>query len=56
MVGKSPAPTASGGLSFLDDIKRLKKAKDCQVDSVIVGRAIYEKRFTLEDAIHAAND
>jgi phosphoribosylformimino-5-aminoimidazole carboxamide ribotide isomerase len=48
--------TASGGVSSLDDIKRLKKAEDCRVDSVIVGKAIYEKRFTLEEAIYAANN
>jgi len=48
--------TASGGVSSLDDIETLKKAADCQVDSVIVGRAIYEKRFTLEEAIYAAKD
>jgi len=48
--------TASGGVSSLRDIKQLKQAEDCSVDSVIVGRAIYEKRFTLEEAIHVAVD
>ncbi|PYS23187.1 MAG: 1-(5-phosphoribosyl)-5-[(5-phosphoribosylamino)methylideneamino]imidazole-4-carboxamide isomerase [Acidobacteria bacterium] len=48
--------TASGGVSSLEDIKRLKKLEDSGVDSLIVGRAIYEKRFTLEEAIRAANE
>jgi len=46
--------TASGGVSSLDDIKRLKQVGECGVDSVIVGKAIYEKRFTLEEAILVA--
>ena len=48
--------TASGGVSSLEDIKSLKKLEDSGVDSLIVGRAIYEKRFTLEEAIRAANE
>ncbi len=37
---------ASGGVSSLDDLKRLKKAG---VPAVIVGKALYERRFTLQD-------
>ena len=43
--------TASGGVSSLDDIKRLRDAGDSRLDSVIVGKALYEGRFKLEDAI-----
>ena len=43
--------TASGGVSSLDDIKRLRDAGDSRVDSVIVGKALYEGKFTLEEAI-----
>ncbi len=47
--------TASGGVSSLKDIERLGKAGSaCGVDSVIVGRAIYEERFTLGDALQSA--
>jgi phosphoribosylformimino-5-aminoimidazole carboxamide ribotide isomerase len=47
--------TASGGVSSLDDIGRLAKAgSECGVDSVIIGRALYEGRFTLGDALRAA--
>jgi len=46
--------TASGGVSSLDDIKRLRDAGDARVDSVIVGKALYEGKFTLQDAIKAA--
>ncbi|HEY6189228.1 MAG TPA: 1-(5-phosphoribosyl)-5-[(5-phosphoribosylamino)methylideneamino]imidazole-4-carboxamide isomerase [Pyrinomonadaceae bacterium] len=43
--------TASGGVSTLDDIRVLKNLSSCGVDSVIVGKALYEGRFTLGDAL-----
>ncbi len=43
--------TASGGLSSLDDIRELVNAREPLVDSVIIGKALYENRFTLEEAI-----
>lgn len=44
--------TASGGVSSLEDIERLDKAGSAfGVDSVIIGRAIYEGRFTLTEAL-----
>jgi len=43
--------TASGGLSSLEDIKLLNEASVCGVDSVIIGKALYEKRFTLQEAL-----
>lgn len=47
--------TASGGVSSLTDIARLEKAaRASSIDSVIVGRAIYEGRFTLAEAFEAA--
>lgn len=44
--------TASGGVSSLDDIKRLRDAGEPLLDSVIVGKALYENKFKLEDAIN----
>ena len=44
--------TASGGVSSLDDIKRLRDAGDWRLDSVIVGKALYERKFKLEEAIN----
>jgi len=46
--------TASGGVSSLDDISRLRELEADGVDSVIVGKALYERRFTLQEAIEAA--
>jgi len=46
--------TASGGVSSLADIELLKSASDCGVDSVIVGKALYEGRFTLQEALGVA--
>lgn len=61
--------TASGGVSSLDDIHRLAAtARDCRlprnpslpaarssgIDSVIVGTALYERHFTLAEALRIA--
>lgn len=45
--------TAAGGISSLDDIRRLREASPL-VDEVVVGKALYEKRFTLAEAQEAA--
>lgn len=42
---------ASGGVGTLD---HLVKLRDAGIASVVVGRALYEKRFTLAEAIAAA--
>ena len=47
--------TASGGVSSLDDIKRLREADEPRLDSVIVGKALYEGKFKLEEAISVAS-
>ena len=48
--------TASGGISSLEDIDRLVRVSDCGIDSLIVGKALYEGRFTLKDAlVHLRN-
>ena len=47
--------TASGGVSSLEDIERLCEMNEPLVDSVIVGRALYERRFTLEQALAIAS-
>ena len=44
--------TASGGVSSLDDLKRLRDTGEPLLDSVIVGKALYEGKFKLEDAIN----
>ena len=43
--------TASGGVSSLDDIGRLRRERESGVDSVIIGKALYERRFSLREAI-----
>jgi phosphoribosylformimino-5-aminoimidazole carboxamide ribotide isomerase len=42
--------TASGGVSSLADLERLKQLAPFGVDSVIVGKALYERRFTFAEA------
>jgi phosphoribosylformimino-5-aminoimidazole carboxamide ribotide isomerase len=41
----------SGGVALLDDLKRLKRLDAEKVVGVIVGRALYEKAFTLPEAL-----
>lgn len=48
--------TASGGVSSCDDIKSLISCREPLVDSVIVGKALYENRFTLAEALKVARD
>jgi phosphoribosylformimino-5-aminoimidazole carboxamide ribotide isomerase len=48
--------TASGGVASLDDIYDLKPLEEFGVDSLIIGKALYEGLFTLEDALDAAED
>jgi len=45
--------TASGGVSSLADLERLKHLAPFGVDSVIVGKALYEHRFTFAEAVRA---
>ncbi|MEY2437438.1 MAG: phosphoribosylformimino-5-aminoimidazole carboxamide ribotide isomerase [Acidimicrobiaceae bacterium] len=44
------ALVASGGVGSLDDLRRLR---DLGVSGAIVGKAIYERRFTVEEAVAA---
>jgi phosphoribosylformimino-5-aminoimidazole carboxamide ribotide isomerase len=48
--------TASGGVSSLDDLRRLRALEDKGVDEIIVGKAFYEGRFTLAEARAAAGE
>ena len=43
---------ASGGVGELDDLVRLR---DANVAAVVVGRALYDKRFTVADAAKVAH-
>lgn len=43
--------TASGGVGSLEDIRALRELEKDGVDSVIVGKALYEGRFTIEQAL-----
>ena len=44
---------ASGGVSSLDDIRALKNLKLVRLKGVIIGKALYENRFSLKEAIEA---
>lgn len=42
---------ASGGVSSLNDIERLSKERSNGIEGVIIGRALYDKKFTFSDAL-----
>jgi phosphoribosylformimino-5-aminoimidazole carboxamide ribotide isomerase len=45
--------TAGGGIAVKDDLTKLKPLGPLGVDEVIVGKALYDKRFTLAEAVEA---
>ena len=45
--------TASGGIATIEDVTQIASYVDEGIDSVIIGKALYEKRFTLREALAA---
>jgi len=45
---------ASGGVSSLSDIRQIKPLQFAGVEGVIIGRALYEGNFTLQEALEVA--
>jgi len=46
---------ASGGISSLEDIKKLKEIKNKNLEGVIIGKALYEGNIDLSEAIKIAS-
>lgn len=44
----------SGGISSLEDIRSLKELEDEGLEGVIIGKALYEERFSLREAMDIA--
>ncbi len=42
--------TAAGGISTLDDLRKIARLAPLGVDEVVVGKALYDGRFTLAQA------
>ncbi|MCF2706294.1 bifunctional 1-(5-phosphoribosyl)-5-((5-phosphoribosylamino)methylideneamino)imidazole-4-carboxamide isomerase/phosphoribosylanthranilate isomerase PriA [Arcanobacterium haemolyticum] len=54
---RAKAPVvASGGISSLDDLSKLRAHVADGVDSAIVGKALYAQKFTLAQAIEVAGE
>ena len=52
----SPHPViASGGIATLDDVKRLAALEPARVIGALIGKALYEGRFSLKEALAAGN-
>lgn len=45
--------TASGGIASLDDVVELSRYIEEGIDAAIIGKALYERRFTLREALDA---
>ena len=46
--------SAGGGIATIGDLERMRELEALGVDEVIVGKALYDKRFTLAQAMAAA--
>lgn len=46
--------TASGGIAKLDDLKAIKQLAQYGVDSAILGKSLYARAFSLEEALAVA--
>jgi phosphoribosylformimino-5-aminoimidazole carboxamide ribonucleotide (ProFAR) isomerase len=46
---------ASGGISSLEDIERLKGLVPMGLEGAILGKSLYAGRFTLQQALSIAN-
>lgn len=51
IAGTGVKVTASGGVSSLQDLRDIRAVSGCGIDSVIIGKALYEGRFTLAEAL-----
>lgn len=58
LLQKSPYPViASGGVSSLDDLWALKKIPESdRLNGVIIGKALYENRFDLREAVQIGRE
>lgn len=45
---------ASGGISSLEDVRKLKSFQNLGVSGIIIGKALYEGKFTLPQALKVA--
>lgn len=46
--------TASGGIAKLDDLRNIRALAEIGVDSAILGKSLYARAFTLEEALAVA--
>ena len=46
---------ASGGISSLEDLSKIMALKRENIKGVVIGRALYENKFTLKDAVKACS-
>ena len=54
---RSPAPVvASGGIAHLDDLVALRRLTPLGLEGAIVGKALYNGNFTLQEALAVAGD
>ena len=47
---------ASGGVTSIDDIKHIYKMNEIKISGVIIGKALYENKINLEEAIKLSHE
>ena len=47
------AVTVSGGISSAEDVRALKPLQSLGLKAIVIGKALYDKRLTLEEALWA---
>ena len=55
MLFRSHPVIASGGIATLDDVRRLASLDPARVIGALIGKALYEGRFSLKEALAAGN-
>lgn len=56
-IHKSPIPIiVSGGVSKIDDIKNLSQHRSKKLEGVIIGKALYENRIDLKEAVQISQE
>ena len=48
--------TASGGVSTVEDVQDIARYQNDGIDSVVIGKALYEGKLSVHDALSAARE
>lgn len=55
-AAKGSTVTVSGGITEVDDVLALREFESKGLDSIVIGKALYDKRISLQEAIRASGN